>query len=51
MLDDSPPPSPLASLTGNVAAAGLLAPSNLAHADFDDNYEEAEMIFSQVGRE
>ena len=51
ILDDSPPPSPsLARQAESFGAGGLgvTRAADSAHIYADDNFEEAEMIFSQV---
>ena len=51
ILDDSPPPSPsLVHKAESFGAGGLgvTSAADSAHIYADDNFEEAEMIFSQV---
>ncbi len=53
VLDDSPPPSPAAAANPSVAGAavdGFDLSADLDQADMNEDYEEAEMIFSQVTR-
>lgn len=53
VLDDSPPPSPAAAAHPSVAGAavdGFDQSADLDQADVNEDYEEAEMIFSQVTR-
>lgn len=51
ILDDSPPPSPSLAHPAGSFGAGCLeitSAADSAHVYADDNFEEAEMIFSQV---
>ncbi len=51
VLDDSPPPSPSAVSRPSIARAavdGFDQSADLDQADVNEDYEEAEMIFSQV---